>query len=194
MRALLTALLLAVTPGPPALEEDPRGLDSVLANFAELPGMQASFREEKHIAVLAAPLVSEGTVAFTPPALLVRRVDSPAKSVLRVDGAELTFDDGTSKEKIDLRRLPAARPFVDAFLGVLRGDATTLRKSFEIGNSLDANGRWVIELRPRHDPMRKIIREVRMQGRGRALESMTIRETSGDSTHTTFRDVVFEKR
>ena len=46
-------------------------VETLLAEFSHMPGLEARFREEKRIALLVLPLVSEGTIHFAPPARLV---------------------------------------------------------------------------------------------------------------------------
>src|SRR5689334_3239312 len=47
----------------------------LLRAFSGMPGLEARFREEKRIALLARPLTSEGRLFFTHPGLLLRRVE-----------------------------------------------------------------------------------------------------------------------
>ncbi len=44
----------------------PMTLDQLLARFAGMSGLSAKFREEKRMALLAAPLVNEGILYFAP--------------------------------------------------------------------------------------------------------------------------------
>ncbi len=76
--------------------EDPGALsvDSLLSRFAAVPGLEARFREEKRIAILAAPIVSEGTIHFVPPARLVRKTVTPQSSTLLINGETLLIGDG----------------------------------------------------------------------------------------------------
>ncbi|HEX4386005.1 MAG TPA: hypothetical protein VH083_23770, partial [Myxococcales bacterium] len=63
----------------------PVSLDSLMAQFRALPGLQAKFHEVKKLTLLKAPLTSEGSIHFAPPSTLVRRTTGPAESTLVVD-------------------------------------------------------------------------------------------------------------
>jgi outer membrane lipoprotein-sorting protein len=163
-------------------------IESLLADFHKLPGLSAKFREEKTIALLAAPLVSEGTIDFAPPARLARRITSPSESTVLVDGATLSFWDGKSVEHIDLDTNPMVRLYVDSFVHLLDGDMKSLSASWKI-DLVPAKSGWEIVLVPTAAPIAKTIREMRLRGHGTILEWMKLVETTGDETVTTFSDV-----
>ena len=186
--ALLAAFVLAALASPAAAEQRP-SLESVLAPFAAMPGLEARFREEKHITLLAAPLVSEGTLHFAPPGRLARHVTSPAPSSVVVSGGTLSFGDGTRSGSIELGSSPAVRLFVDSFLAILAGDRRALEAVYTVGVEPAEEGRWRLTLRPRRAAMRRILAEVVVTGRAAVLERMVVAEASGDSTVTTFEAV-----
>ena len=66
----------------------------LLERFRKVPGLYARFREEKRIALLVDPLVSEGTLHFVPPERLAKHVLQPAKSSVLIDGGVLRFRRG----------------------------------------------------------------------------------------------------
>ena len=179
------ALLGAAKPDAP-----PAGVDTLLGEFRAMPGLQAKFREEKRIALLAAPLVSEGTLHFAPPAQLARLTTSPAPSRLVVDGSSLVFGDEQGAESIDLDANPMARLYVDSFLEILAGNRDALEKVWKIelapGSTLDA---WTLVLTPGAAPIARIFRALTLKGRGSVVEWLKLVETSGDETLTTFSDV-----
>ena len=55
-------------PGPTASRNPtPIALEELMGRLAESGGVRARFRETKHLSLLTAPLVSEGTLYFAPP-------------------------------------------------------------------------------------------------------------------------------
>src|SRR5205085_6549474 len=71
MRALAAGVVLCSLPAlakPAPAAKAPPTIDALLAGLAKAPGLYAHFRAEKHITLLQAPLVSEGSLYFTPPA------------------------------------------------------------------------------------------------------------------------------
>jgi hypothetical protein len=108
----------------------PVTIDSLLARFHGIVGLSARFHEEKRIAMLAQPLVSEGTVHYAPPGKIARHTLTPSVSSVVLDGTTLRFGDATSERSIDTGTSPVVRAFVDSFLAVLAGDRAALERSF----------------------------------------------------------------
>jgi len=192
-------------PQPPAKQPDKgdaasAALDDLLARFAKAPGIFARFREEKHLALLDAPLVNEGTIHFAPPARLARHTERPLASTVLIDGGQLKFGDAEGHQSLDLGANPVARAFVDSFLLLLAGDKAGLERQFTMrfdqgvhkvsGPSKATDGSaWKLTLVPRQAPMNKIMKELSLRGQGLVIEEMEMHETSGDWSRTLFSDV-----
>jgi hypothetical protein len=203
VKTLALALALVVHVAAPAGAAEPKAparaavaapkLDELLAQWKRSPGLYAKFRDEKHLAMLDAPLVSEGTIHFAPPQRLARRTETPIASVLVIDGNKLSFGDGQGKggESMDLGTNPVARLFVDSFIKLLEGDRQGLEKMFRVELAGRPGGGWRMTLVPKISPMDKVIKELVIvgTGAGAALSEMDVRETSGDWTHTVFTAV-----
>lgn len=201
-RTRLTVALLALgalshaqprpSPRAPAANPAPVTLDALLARFRALPGLSARFHEEKRIQLLVAPLVSEGTLDYAPPSRMVRRTTSPAPSTALIDGAQLRFSDGSGQQSLDMNAMPVVRQFVDSLVAVVAGDRAALERAyamdFRVPDAAQPE-RWTLTLRPRAPALQRVFREVALRGDGVALSAMTVRETNGDETETTFRDV-----
>jgi hypothetical protein len=200
-RLVLAATLALATPAtaaPPAAPAKASAgpkLDDLLAQWKRSPGLYARFRDEKHLAMLDAPLVSEGTIHFAPPARLARRTETPVPSVLVIDGNKLSFGDAQGRESMDLGANPVARLFVDSFIKLLEGDRVGLEKMFRVDLARAGAG-WRMTLIPRVAPMDKVIKELVIvgTGAGAALSEMDVRETSGDWTHTVFTAVDLNRK
>jgi Outer membrane lipoprotein carrier protein LolA-like len=170
-------------------------LDALLARFRAMPGLFARYREEKHIALLAAPLVGEGTVHYAPPRRIARHALTPAPSSVVFDGSVLRFGDASGEQRIDVGSNPVVRAFIEVFLDVLAGDRAELERTFVVtyraGDAAHAGDRdrWDLSLVPRAPALLAILREVRLAGRGTVVSEMHILEASGDEGVTTFSDV-----
>jgi outer membrane lipoprotein-sorting protein len=170
----------------------PADLDALLARFAKSPGLFARYREEKHLAMLDAPLVNEGTIHFTPPGRLARHTERPLPSTLLIDGNQLQFGDADGHQSMDLGANPVARLFVDSFVMLLAGNRAGLEKYFTIkfaARPAGGAGAWQLALTPRVAPMNQVIKELTLRGEGLVIREMEIRESSGDWTRTVFTDV-----
>ena len=189
--ALLSLAILDVAPlaawSGPAASPDP--VAAWVAEMAAVPGLEARFREEKHLALLEDPLVSEGTLLYARPDRLRRSIEAPVRSTLVLRGSELSMVGSSGARTLDLDAQPAIRVFVDGFRLILAGDLAHLRELYTLElRSMGADG-WDLTLTPRAPPLRDAIASVRVQGKGRVLRELRVRETGGDETVTLFRDV-----
>jgi hypothetical protein len=198
---LAFACVLGSSGGDPVHAQQPQAkpwtIETLLAGFAAMPGLQAEFREEKHMALLAEPLVNEGTLHFSG-GKLARHVTKPvASSVLIADGL-LEFGDGSGKETIDLDANPVVRLFVDSFVHIFAGDRAALEQLYAIQFSPGESSAWTLVLRPRMSPIDKVIDRVIVEGENLAITKMRIIEIGGDETITVFSKVdttkIYSKR
>jgi outer membrane lipoprotein-sorting protein len=174
-------------------------IDSVLARMARIQGLHCGYREEKRIALLSTPVVTEGTIDYTRGASasasrMARRTTRPSRQVVLIDGGELRMSDGRTTQRIDLASQPVVRSFVDSFLQLLVGDRAALERTYTLAIEAPGEGRWALVLRPRGAPLTQFLREIRFEGRGDAMERMVMTEVSGDTTTTTFADVDAARR
>jgi len=191
---LLVAAAGAAWAGGP--RSAPPTLESLLADFREVPGVSARFREERRIALLRKPLVSSGRVYFAPPDRLARHVEEPRRSTALIEGGALRFGaDGTSRS-LDLETNPAVRGFVDGFRLLLAGDLEGLRRLYDVRLAPPAEAReaWAIVLRPSDAPLRAAIESIELRGRALTLLELSVRETNGDETRMEFSEVRSDRR
>ncbi len=196
-RGLTIAILLATTTvaSAPAAAV-PEEIKALLDQFSRSPGLQARFTEEKHIALLAEPLVNEGEIFFAPPDRLLRRVTKPSPSSMVIHGDSLFFSSEGESEEIDLGAHAAVRVFVESFLQILKGDVESLSRAWAMRFDRVPSGPsevWGIVLEPLSEPVRNLITRIEVQGRGGRIDSMRVVEASGDDSVTTFHDVDLER-
>lgn len=176
--------------GPPAKKKGPATIEGLLDAFANMPGLDAKFREEKHMALLAAPLTNEGTLHFYK-GKLARHTTAPMKSSLVIHEDRLEFGDESGREQLDLAGNPVVKLFVDSFTKLLAGDRAAIERIYKVEFSPTdgATQGWKLILRPKLDPMDKVIERMEVEGEGLVLRRMVVVETGGDETVTTFSDV-----
>jgi hypothetical protein len=173
-------------------------LEALLAQFAASPGLTARFSEEKRMALLREPLMSQGVLYFAPPDRLLRRVSEPVESSLLLRGDALTLGSARGARTIDLESHPVVRSFVDSFRLLLAGDVEALRAiyrvQFEAAEAAEAEQRrWEIRLEPLLAPVQRAIAWIRLSGRDRVLLELEVREVNGDVTLTRFSAVDEER-
>lgn len=187
------AVLLAVILVPPATAQERLDLDRLLEAVSSVSGVSARFTERKRIALLAAPLVSEGELYFAPPDRMLRRVTSPTPSAVLLRGDSLVMHSGDRREEIDLGSQPVVAGFVDSFRQVLRGDRAALERTYRVALEGDASA-WRLTLRPRAGALRRFLSSLEIRGSGHAIASMRMTERSGDVTETELHDVRTDRR
>jgi outer membrane lipoprotein-sorting protein len=168
-----------------AAPEVPSDVATVMRHFAASRGVEAAFREEKTLPLLAEPLVSEGVLYYAPPGRLARFTTAPESASLLVDGDRLRIEDGLGVEEIDLASHAGARQFVDQLLVLFRGDSEALLRDYAVSLAADAGG-WSLLLAPKSRVMRALIEEIALSGRGRVLDEMVVRGSQGEVTRTTY--------
>jgi hypothetical protein len=193
LASVLAVLALSAACAPRARAQAPT-LDGLLARFAALPGLEAGFREEKRIALLAVPVRSEGRIYFADDRVM-RRVERPDPSLALIADGRLRMRNGDRTEELDIDENPVLRGFVDSFRAVLAGDRARLdrfyRAELTAGEGEDG---WQLRLVPRDAALRRFLREIRMRGDGVTIREMRMVEVSGDETRTEFFDVNTQRR
>jgi outer membrane lipoprotein-sorting protein len=168
-------------------------LDDLLASFRAIEGLECRFHEEKRVALLFAPIVTEGTIHYVRPGRLARRVTSPSPEVVLIEGSTLRMGRAGHAETIDLASQPVVRSFVDSIVQLLAGDRAALERSYTIAAEASASGTR-ITMRPRSSPLSDLLESIAFELTGTTLERMVMTETSGDVTTTTFSDVDVHRR
>lgn len=189
---VLTMVLATALTTTPARGREPRpapsDVEALMARLAASGGVRAGFHETKQLALLAAPLVTEGTLYFAPPDRLARHTVKPAPSSVVVRGDRVTLRDENGTQTIDLGSSGVARQFVDNLGVLLRGDLAALRERYEIAYRAREDA-WTLDLVPRSPELRRLVATIRVEGRDDVLTRMETREEGGDSTVTVFSDV-----
>lgn len=195
---MLPGLAQAQAPVAAATTTSP-ALLQLLERFAAMPGLSAKFREEKRMALLAVPLVNEGTLYFAPKGRLARHITAPAPATVLIDGGSLRYADAGGSETMSLDQNPVLRLFVESFVKIFAGDRVALERMYtlELGAGpvgADGVARWSLQLRPRIAPMTQVIERIEITGRDVTLETMRVVEVGGDETLTTFTEVDPQRR
>lgn len=169
-------------------------LDGLFRRMAGIEALECHFREEKHIALLSAPIVTEGSIHYVRPGRMARRATSPSTQVLLIDGSSLRMWDGSREETIDLASQPVVRSFVDSILSLLAGDRAALERNYTLALAPSPEG-LVLTLTPRSRPLDQFLRSIRFtMTSDYDLVRMEMLEVSGDSTTTTFSAVNDHRR
>jgi hypothetical protein len=181
---------------PADLPTRPTDAHSLLRALASVDGLEARFVEKKKLALLRAPLRSEGRIYFMRPGHLARFVESPATSVVRIGPDSLEVRDQAGKQQFDLRSRPDIKMFVESFVHVVAGNhealASTYTLGFEAGETPDDG--WLLTLTPRRKPLSDLVERLEIRGRGYEVATVRVLETRGDSTEIALEAVDPQRR
>ncbi|MBL8947436.1 MAG: outer membrane lipoprotein carrier protein LolA [Myxococcales bacterium] len=173
------------------------GREELLTMLRAVPGVTAKYREEQHIALLTAPLVSRGTMHFAPPGRLAKHQSEPAIARTVVADGRLAFADAYGRDELELAKNPVVSLFVDSFLSVLAGDVEAIERAWYVGYAAETEGdprAWVLTLRPRGEATARLVEHLSIRGREAVVSRIEIIERGGDRTVTTLSDVDVARR
>ena len=189
--ASVWALVVALPAADAANSAPQQQLGQWLAELRKSPGIYARFTEKKTMALLAAPLVSEGELFYAAPNLLARSTRKPEATVVVLDGEQLRVYDGRAWQVIDMAGKPLVRQFAQSFVGILRGDFAQLTAQYRLDwrPATAQQVQWQLTLWPKQPPLAKLIARLELVGRGLGITSMRMVEVNGDETLTLFSDI-----
>lgn len=185
--SLVPSVAFAAEPAPAqavgavAAPADARALFKAMAS---LEGLEAKFREEKKLALLRAPLVSEGRLFYLRGGYLARLTEKPSPVTVRITPTALEVNNGAGYEKIDLRGRADIKLFVESFARVLAGDYDTLAALYEMTYDKLSDGRFRLTLKPKTGTLAQLVSALELEGAGFGVDTIRIRETKGDSAVT----------
>jgi hypothetical protein len=170
-----------------ARDARPADAAALFASFARMPGLEVRFTEEKHLALLALPLASTGSLYYLPPGYLARVVETPEASSLTLTPAELRMTDRDGTSVVDLRQNEALRVFVTSLVQVFAGDAPALERAYHVAYEPDPSdaARWTLTLTPRRKALGEMLRSLTLRGAGTGVRAIELVEPGGDRTVTT---------
>jgi len=157
------------------------GMPQLMQSMAEVKSAKHKFTERKYMSVLTAPLESSGTLLYEAPGRLEKRTLAPKEESMVLNQGILVIENKAMhmKRTMMVNQYPAMGAFVESIRATLAGDLKTLSQYFQI--KLEGNAaRWHLQLMPSDQATREVVREVRMEGRGKMIDSIEIIETGGD--------------
>jgi hypothetical protein len=121
---------------------------------------------------------------------------APMQSSVVIDADRIQFGDENGREQVELAGNPVVRLFVDSFVKILAGDRGALERIYDMSftPASDGSGQWKLVLRPKVDPMNKVIDRMELEGTDLVVSKLLMVEKGGDETVTTFNDVDVNRR
>jgi outer membrane lipoprotein-sorting protein len=163
-------------------------VDPVFAHL-QLQRLRCAFHEQKHIALLARPLQSDGVIYFDRDRGIVRSTRTPHAEKAVLTRTSLRIQKGDHTEEIPLDKSKDLQAFALIFPTLLRGERQAIERAFEIALYGRADGWWALAFAPRSDSLRALVRRVVVFGRAGELVALQVAEASGDTTDTRLSDL-----
>ncbi len=172
----------------PAVAQRGAAIDPVLA-LLKLDRFACKFTEEKHVALLARPLKSTGTIYFERDKGLARTTLTPKLAQVVLTPTTLRIRKDTRTEDIPLEKSKDLKAFALIFPTLLRGERVELEKAFDLVLEGDAKSTWALTFTPKAASLGKLVKTVVVRGSTNQVVSLRVLEASGDFTETQLTDV-----
>ena len=196
-RKVVLAALCAASVSLPlaaARKAPPVTLESVVKKVQEQQKntrtLQASFRQEKEMALLAEPEVSTGTFSFSTPSNVLWAYDSPKRvQMLIADGTMTTYyPDLRKAETIDIRKFEDR---IFKYMGA-SGAIDELARFFDFTFTDNAkSSTWLLDLTPKNRAVAKRVKRIRIwiDRETYLTTKFEYVEADGDLTRYTFENL-----
>lgn len=182
-RALLLAAVLVPTlalPPLPARAADFE-LPALMELLAAVPASKDSFSETRHSAVLSAPLLLKGTLAYTRPDRLEKQVLAPYEERTVVAGNSVTMENRALQQSrtFSLASSSPISAFVESMRATLAGDRAALERHYRVQLEGKAEA-WTMSLVPRGKKLASLVKRIQIAGARERLKRIEVEEASGD--------------
>ena len=200
----LTAALLVVAMGPlsggaaaqvaaPTAPAADWGIGQLMQSLGQVKSSRGRFVERKYLAILDTPLEFSGTLVYTAPNRLEKRILLPKPETLVLEQDRFTFESPSRNQSrtLALNDYPVIRAFVESIRSTLAGDLQTLTRFYRV--NLEGNaGQWRLSLVPSEPAMQTVVREIRISGSNNRIRSIEVIEAQGDRSVTTVTSAITE--
>jgi outer membrane lipoprotein-sorting protein len=172
-----------------AQELSVKEVEALLSRLSESRGgsaMQANFREERRLALMAKPVIESGVVSFLPPDKFRRQVQGGSLTVCDGDTLWLFYPQFGEVEKY---ALSSNRPLRESLSAMTSGfGLQNLSQSYKVQAWRTADG-YRIKLNPKTSSLRKAVAEIQVDiSEELFAKRLDIIGTEGDRTAITFSD------
>ena len=196
-RVLLAAGLLAAAIATP-LSAAPVTLDAVVKKIQQqqktTQTLQAAFRQEKELALLAQPEVSTGTFLFSKPNNVLWSYDAPKRVQMLITSGTMTtyFPDLAKAEQIDVKRFEDR---IFKYMGAT-GAIDELAKYFDFTfTDNPKNASYVLDLLPKNKATARRVRRIKIwiDKTSYIAHKLEYVEGDGDVTRYEFTNIQINK-
>lgn len=181
MKYLLWLLLsIPVVTAADQTPEVPWTLEQLMPTLAAVKVKDATFREQKQVALLQQPLVTAGTLRYRAPAYVSKQTLQPHQEMYEIDEDWLTIETPMEgRRQFYLPGYPLLRAFAEAIRATLAGDLAALERYYRVQLQGQATA-WTLRLQPTGREMAEHVSAIVIQGQHEQVLSIETLETGGD--------------
>ena len=173
------ALLLLLAPA--AASAATMTAAELMQMLASVESANARFVETRHSALLKAPLVLQGTLAYRRPDRVVKHVTSPYDERITVEGGRLTLENRSQNRKktFSVSGAPGLAALIESIRATRAGDLDALQRHF----TLEVEGsreRWTLTLKPLDAQVARYVTLLSLSGSETRIGRIAVEEAGGD--------------
>lgn len=154
-------------------------VDALMQRLAQHPTGEARFTETKKLSMLDAPVVSSGTLLYSPPDRLEKNTLQPKPESLVLERDRLTVMRDGKKHELRLRQYPEVMGIVEAIRGTLMGNQSLLRQYYALQLSGSETG-WRLVLTPADERTQRWVTQILISGKQNQISTIETLQADGD--------------
>ena len=178
MKACLSALALL-----PALAAGaaPLTVSELMQMLGSVESSSAKFVETRSSALLKAPLVLKGTLAYRRPDRIEKHVLAPHEERVIVEGGRLTIEGRGQKGRktVSVSGAPGLAALVESIRATRAGDLPALQKHYAVQVE-GSREEWSLMLKPLDARVADFVNSITLAGSGPHISRIVIEEAGGD--------------
>ncbi|WP_051236761.1 outer membrane lipoprotein carrier protein LolA [Ottowia thiooxydans] len=154
-------------------------LDELMKQLAQHPAGSARFVETKKLSVLDAPVVSSGTLFFSPPDRLEKNTLLPKPESMVLERDRLTLSRDGRKREVRLQQYPEVMSIVEAIRSTLMGNQSVLRQYYAL-QLQGSETNWRLILTPAEERTQRWITQIMISGKRNQISTIETLQADGD--------------
>jgi hypothetical protein len=182
---LLGSLLPLLWLSSPVLAVPPDGLRELMAQLGEVRSVSARYTESIRMSLLEHSIERTGTIRYISPDTILLSADAETRREIRIAGNRISIREAGQTQDVEVAEHQAIASMVAALRSVFSGDLEDLERHFRVGferiGSKEDDEGWRLTLDPNDAEVAWLLSRIEIQGIGREIRRIAIREPNGDS-------------
>ncbi len=154
----------------------------VLQALASQPVKHFHFVQEKKLAVLNKPLITEGELTVNGNDAVHWQIQQPYQIRYDIEGDRIRETDAQGTRDIATGNNPLAAALNEAMAATFSGQWSAQEQIASV-SALGIMGDWQLQIVPRNSELQKLVRSIVVHGSENHMQDVFIAESNGDSTH-----------